>query len=151
MTYWDDEDNRKVLREEKLREKRGLLVKSAPPPVESAIDKEHLDKVLAILEQQMQLTAAQTQQLNELHQALDNQGQVLSKLLEKEPVVITEGGITKTVKRASEELPILGDIDVNVVDTSGIETQGEAGEQKTEGNSVKDRVARLRELKNKGK
>jgi hypothetical protein len=150
VMYWenDDDEKRKLQREEKLREKKGLPVKESKT---TPVDKEHLDRVLSLLEQQMQVTAEQSKQLNELNASLEDQKKILNIMLTREPVTVRS--VPSETEQEEETVSNWDHIDVPVLDADRIEDvgTGTAGE-KSMGKDVSSKIAMLKKLKqDKGK
>jgi|WetSurMetagenome_2_1015567.scaffolds.fasta_scaffold878436_2 hypothetical protein len=149
VMYWenDDDEKRKLQREEKLRQKKGLPVKEDKT---TPVDKEHLDRVLSLLERQMQVTAEQSKQLNELNASLEDQKKILNIMLTREPTMVRE----VLPENSREESDSRWDhIDVPVLDADQIEDVGTgAAGEKSMGKDVSSKIAMLKKLKqDKGK
>jgi len=150
--YWEDnqDEQRKLQREEKLRQKKGLpaVVK------EEVVVKADIptDQILEVLNKQMEMSADQSKKIDQLSQIILNQQKVIDKIGEQKTVVIQgevsqTGNVTKEIK---PKITKLDDIDVNILDTEGIESVGEANTEVTKGSSIKSQLSKLKALsKNK--
>lgn len=155
--YWgDDEQKRKHRLEESLRLKkegrRGELKREKENSMEDAtishdlLSKEDIDK-------QTELINNQQSEIRDLKHLMVQQNKVLEKILEnqsKKYEVVYQSAPVQTVPERKPDvfvMPTLGEIDIKVINTEGIESEGEVGDTRTRGDSVKDRVARLKKLK----
>lgn len=156
--YWnqDDEQKRKQRLEESLRLKkearRGELKKEKENSMEEAtilydgVSKEDIDK-------QTELINNQQSEIRDLKHLLVQQNKVLEKILENQSKKYEVVYQSAPVQNVPEEkldgfvMPTLDEIDVKVINTEGIESEGEVGDMRTRGDSVKERVARLKKLK----
>lgn len=152
ITYWEDdsEEKRKMRREEKLRAKKmgnEEKVESAPPPVSPDLP---ADKILELLSQQTALSLDQSKKIDELSKVILEQQRVIQEIKEQGPAVVVrevseESGTP--IKKEKEKIVKLDDIDVKVIDTTGIETVGEVSGEVTKGTSIKSQLAKLKRLK----
>lgn len=144
IMYWGDDDERKKQRvSDKLSKKRAKR-KGTLPDNAGVSDSE---------ETRVQLEA-QSQEIKGLQNLILKQAQLLEKILEKQDsryeVVYKPSAEEIRLQETVEDLPKLQDLDINIIKTEGIETSGKAGSM-TQGQSVKDRASRLRELKKRSK
>ena len=153
MFWGDDEQKQKTRVEEKLRKKkearRGEKSRQ-PAPTHETSDSGNAEE----LAHQTELINAQQGELLSLKHLLLQQGKVLQQILKKQgtPSERVIQYVEKETKGGGEEdLPSLQEINVDVIHTEGIETTGEAGEEATKGQSVKDRASKLRALIQRGK
>jgi hypothetical protein len=152
MFWGDDEQKQKTRVEEKLRkkkeERRGERAKQ-PVPTHEPSDSGNAEE----LAHQTELIGAQQRELVDLKHLLVQQGKVLQQILEKKETHTVESirYVEKETREGGDDLPSLQEINVDVIHTEGIETTGEAGEEATEGKSVKDRASKLRALIQRGK
>lgn len=160
MVYWNPEDDKKRL-EQRLRRKReeraGFKQEEV---VVQEVESVGLGETLEALERQKMVSEQQSQQIKTLTDALTGQTELLRKILENQEKKDSPAGEYQVIykpadinkKEAEAGLPSLNDYDVNVIDTSGIEVgMGKAGEKKSTGDSIKEKAARLRALRNKKK
>jgi hypothetical protein len=144
LMYWDEDDKneteRKRQRENELRQKKGLPLREEKPLPLPPItpNTEDLNKVLILLEKQIALSVEQGRQLEELNR----------RVLEQKVVeVVKKEAIRNVVPK--KEFKRIDDIDVNVIDTSGIEVVGEAGEI-IKGDNITSQIEKLKRLKKRG-
>lgn len=146
--YWgDDEERRKQRIGEQLRKKKAQRRGEPVSITDGAEIIEEEDP--SIKEEQYR----QSLELESLRHLLVQQTKMLQQIMDKQEtnkVVVVSPELQQVEKKIKERdhyLPTLGEIDVKVIKTEGIETQGEAGEVVKEGQSIKDRVAKLKALK----
>lgn len=154
LMYWEDdsEEKRKLRREERLRaKKKGTEVvdppvEQAPPPPSNDLS---IDKILEVLSKQTALSMDQSNKIDELSKIIIEQQKVIQEIKENGPTVVK---IEKDVEEKQEKQKVtkLDDIDVNIIDTTGIETVGEASGEITKGSSIKDQLAKLKRLRKQG-
>jgi hypothetical protein len=155
--YWntDDEQKRKQRLEESLRLKkearRGECLKEKEnltndeTNTTNNVSKQDIDK-------QTELINNQQSEIRDLKHLMVQQNKVLEKILEnqskKYEVVYQSAPVPEAPSRMPDfVMPTLGEIDIKVINTDGIESEGEVGDTRTRGDSVKERVARLKKLK----
>lgn len=151
LMYWenDNEDKRKARREEKLRAKKLGLPE---PPVEKVpITDLSTEKILETLSQQTALALEQNKKIDQLSQIILEQQKAIDKINEPKEVVTRE--IIREVvvgekagEQKQEKFIKLDDIDVNVIDTSGIEAVGDAVGTVTQGQNITNQVEKLKTL-----
>lgn len=153
IMYWgDDEEQKKKRVAEDLRRKKA---KRKGELVEANIVTDEGSSSEEVAKQQV-LLAEQGHEISELKHLLIKQSKQLEKILEQQSapryeVIHKPSAEEVRLKEPDPSLPTLGELDVKVIKTDNIEAQGEAGEVTKQGQSVKDRVAKLRELKKRGK
>jgi hypothetical protein len=157
LMYWENEteEKRKIRREERLRAKKLGLPEpqhDEPPSTSDA----STEKILEILVKQTEMSADQGKKIDQLSHIILEQQKLIDKIGEHKDQGVTREIIrevstgTKVVEDKQEEkFTRLEDIDVNIIDTSGIETVGEVTGQVTKGDSIKNQLAKLKELRNK--
>ena len=146
LMYWEDdtEERRKILREEKLRAKKGFSSPVIPATIEASPGAVSVE----IPESIPQDIAKQAQAVEDLNKKLDT----LSKTLEQQQALLksiaTNGNQHPVIPEPEDTNGFikLGDTDVKVIDTIGIETVGEAGVV-SEGESIMSRIAKLKKMK----
>lgn len=155
MFWGDDEQQKKTRVEKQLRKKKeersGERLKPAPLPDNASVGEPVTSEELS---RQTELINEQQAEIRDLKHLLIQHGRVLERILEKQDQPQYESINRPTVKNMREEeegLPSLQEVNVNVIHTDGIETTGKAGEEITEGQSIKDRASKLRALKQRGK
>jgi hypothetical protein len=148
MVYWDQDIKKTPKVEKSLRSRPKGLDSSMVEDTKSSVD---IDKLVDLVHKQAELVQQQNNQIKILTD-------VLTKNLDKssEPKVIYVEGTKLTTPVTTDnnfELPTLNEcLDADVIDTSGIEVGGGSiGHSKTEGESISDRITRLKELKKKKK
>jgi hypothetical protein len=153
MMYWNEEseNQRKVRREEKLRAKKlGFQEAVITPEPESSSSGEGVEQLKVIISQQ-------DKKLDLLSEALIKQQELLKEILNHKPqeVVreIVRVEMLSTPKEVEPETPRpkfrrLEDVDVAVIDTSGIEAVGQAGEVIV-GQDISSQVEKLKQLRRK--
>jgi hypothetical protein len=164
MVYWEDDilkddellkKNRiEYLMKNKKLERKGVPVLEPP----AAVPTLETEKVVQLLEAQVQANHKQGQQIAALAQVLEQQQQLMKELIssnkEKQYQVIhkpVEEEVKNVVNKKIEfDLPVLEEALGPVIDITGIESQGEAGADKTTGTSVKNKAALLKKLKKQG-
>jgi hypothetical protein len=142
VMYWTgqptvDETERKLLREQELRHRRGLPVKSEPAKEEPPA--EYLNKLLALLEKQVQVANDQSQQLSVLQQSLEDQKKLLGIVINREVVTQLPAEI-KSRSWDNIDVPLLSENSIEDVGT------GVAGETR-KGKGIEGRIAMLKKLK----
>jgi hypothetical protein len=151
MFWGDDEQQKKTRVEQTLRKKReergtGRLKPPALPDNTSREDPGTAEELF----RQTELINEQQSEIRDLKHLLIQHGKVLEKILEKQDgpqYEILNQPTAKELRESGGDLPSLQELNVNVINTEGIETRGEVGENRKEGTSIKDRVSRLRALK----
>lgn len=154
LMYWenDNEDKRKARREEKLRAKKlGLpepLVEK--PPITDL----STEKILEALSQQTAIALDQSKKIEQLSQVILEQQKTIDKINEPKEVVTREiirevvvGDKAEEELQKKEKFIKLDDIDVNVIDTEGIEAVGDNVGTVTTGQNITSQVEKLRMLK----
>ena len=150
VMYWgDDEEQRKKRLEKKLSEKKAKRKGEVPPPPVAPPPPPLPDN--AEIEGDL-LAEQNAEDIRDLKHLMVQQNKMIKELLDKsgEPryEIIKPSAEEVRKREVDPSLPTLGELDVKVIKTDGFETQGEAGQTK-EGESVKDRAAKLRALKQK--
>ena len=155
ITYWEDdgEEKRKMRREEKLRAKKmgtefveATVESTTPAP--SSEPNIPAEKILELLTQQTALSLDQSKKIEELSKVILEQKRVIQEIKEQGPPIKKDDVEVRTSPQPQKEKIIkLDDIDVNIIDTTGIETVGEAGGAVTKGTSIKSQLAKLKSLK----
>lgn len=152
--YWgDSEEEKKKRLEEKLRQKKAKKMGEIPPPP-GPVPPPLPDNAEIIEDDGSQsLLDEHSGEIRDLKHLIIQQSKMLQQIMEKQDtpryeVIHKPSAEEIRIKEKDPSLPTLGELDVRVVKTDGIETQGEAGQTK-QGESVKDRAAKLRALKNK--
>jgi hypothetical protein len=152
--YWgDNEQQRKQRLEESLRLKKELRKgeKLKESRMEDAVI--HVDNTEALeeLNKQSKKIDSQQSEIRDLKHLLVQQNKVLEKILENQSnkvEVVYKTEITPEVK-TDTGLPKLEEVDVKLIQTDGITSEGTAGDVK-KGVSVKDKVEMLKRLKKGG-
>jgi hypothetical protein len=161
LMYWenDNEEKRKANREERLRAKK--LGLPEPQMISAEITNDSSKEILDILSKQTAISLDQSKKIDQLSQIILEQQKIIDKISDQKTEVITREiirevpatGETPTEKKEKEvkekKFKKLDDIDVNIIDTSGIEAVGEVTAQVTKGNSIKSQLDKLRQLKKK--
>ena len=152
--YWgDSEEEKKKRLEEKLRQKKAKRMGEVPPPP-GPIPPPLPDNAEIIEDDATHdMLSSQQEEIRDLKHLIVQQNKVLQKILEKQDsprYEIIHKPTAEEIRRRETDpsLPTLDELDVKVIKTDGFETQGEAGQTK-EGESVKDRAAKLRAIKQK--
>ena len=154
LMYWEDdsEEKRKMRREERLRAKK-LGAEVIEPPVEQPSTPHgndlSVEKILELLSKQTALSLDQSNKIEELSKVIIEQQRVILEIRENGPVTVKQSE-PEEIKKKKLKVVKLDDIDVNIIDTTGIETVGEAGGEVTKGSSIKDQLAKLKRLKRQG-
>jgi hypothetical protein len=154
MFWGDDEEKKKARIEGNLRHKRegrgGARPKPPSPPAAVSTGDSAAREELA------RQTAVISEKQEELKHLMVQQNKVLQLILEKQDKPVYEVFNPPSTEQLSKRepdlgLPTLQELDVKVISTEGIEIQGEVGEEKKEGQSIRSSAARLREIKQRGK
>ena len=162
--YWEDdiESKRKLRREEKLRAKK---FGQEPPMEEASIS--HDSPAPAVIreiitertivessngesvEELKEIINKQDEKLDSLSSALLQQQELLKAILEKDnsTTIIREVAHGEGETQGKAKFIKLDDIDVDVIDTSGIEAVGDAAGTVTTGQNITSQVEKLRMLK----
>ena len=152
LMYWDEsEDRRKARREERLRSKK--LGLPEPAQVSGVATAESSEKILEVLSKQTALFLDQSKKIDDLSKIILEQQHIIEEIREKDPAVIVTDS-NASVPRGPEgnekkdAFVKLEDIDVNVIDTSGIESAGEAGVV-SQGQNIMSQVEKLKRFRKK--
>jgi uncharacterized coiled-coil protein SlyX len=163
ITYWEDdsEEKRKMRREEKLRAKKmgTEFIEESPEPILQQSPDLSTEKILEVLSQQTALSLDQSKKIDQLSQIILEQQKMIDKISDQKTEVIirevpaTGGTPTKKEEKEFKEKKFkkLDDIDVNMIDTSGIEAVGETIGTVTQGQNITSQVEKLRMLKKQKK
>lgn len=145
--YWgDNEEDKKKRLEEKLRRKKAKK-KGEPLPLQPSSDDLEVikeDDTTQDLLEQHQI------EIRDLKHLLLQQNKMLQKIIEKQDTqyeVVYKPSVVDSKNEKTFIMPTLGEVDVKVIKTDDIESQGEIGESRKEGESVKGRAAKLKALK----
>jgi len=151
--YWenDNEEKRKIRREERLRAKKLGL----PEPKQESIVVADLstEKILEVLSKQTEISLDQSKKIDQLSQIILEQQKVIDKI-NTQPEIVREvirevpaelGD--KQIEDKKKAFIKLEDIDVNVIDTSGIEAVGDTVGIVTQGQNITSQVEKLKMLK----
>jgi hypothetical protein len=148
--YWenDNEEKRKIRREERLRAKKLGL----PEPKQESIVVADLstEKILEVLSKQTEISLDQSKKIDQLSQIILEQQKVIDKINTQPEIVrevIREVPIGQEEERKKKGFIKLEDIDVNVIDTSGIEAVGDTVGIVTQGQNITSQVEKLKMLK----
>jgi hypothetical protein len=159
LMYWenDNEDKRKARREEKLRAKK--LGLPEPEMIPAEITNDSSKEILEILSKQTAISLDQSKKIDQLSQIILEQQKIIDKISDQRPEVVTreiirevpEGDKPREEEETSKKKFMkLDDIDVNVIDTSGIEAVGETVGTVTQGQNIKSQVEKLKKLRKRG-
>jgi hypothetical protein len=154
--YWenDNEEKRKVRREERLRAKK--LGLPEPQMIPAEIINDPSKEILEILSKQTEISLDQSKKIDQLSQIILEQQKVIDKMNAQPEVireVIREVPVEpngKEIEPKKKDFIKLEDIDVNVIDTSGIEAVGDAVGTVTQGQNITSQVEKLKKLRKRG-
>jgi hypothetical protein len=146
--YWekDDETHKKQRMIEGQKQKKFGKAKDGTEYEVVSLD--DYSQTAEEIKRQNDLIAKQQQDINGLHGLLVN----LTKMVENQSngtTIIYQGTQEEKAFVKEDGMPTLGELDIQVINTEGITTQGEVGQLKTEKSDTQNQVARLRELKSR--
>jgi len=153
--YWgDNEQRRKQRLEESLRLKKELRKGEKLKEVKMEDAVIHVDNTEALeeLNKQSKKIDSQQSEIRDLKHLLVQQNKVLEKILENQSNKVEVVYKTEVeVPKLKEALPSLNEnISADIIDKTGIEISGGAiGKSQTTGESISDKVRRLKEMRNK--
>jgi hypothetical protein len=154
LMYWEDngEEKRKARREEKLRAKKFGTPEPSEPDTQYLTDMS-AEKILEVLSQQTTISLEQSKKIEQLSQVILEQQKTIDKISNQKTEIITREivreveGDKQVEDSKKEKFVKLDDIDVNVIDTSGIESVGEVVGTVTQGQNITSQVEKLKMLK----
>jgi hypothetical protein len=146
MLYWeeDHEAKRKKHREEKLRAKKFGNIGPTVEENENVVKEDSTEPEKPVVQGDSSVSELKSK-IDELSAVIMQQQALLKAILEKEPATVVRE-VTKDLA-IEPEFKKLDDVDVNILDTSGIESVGGQAGKTTEGANISDQLSKLRKLR----